>query len=82
MERLSQLIEISHREGQWRAFPITRRGTNLTHLMFADDTVLFGEASKAQALVIDNCLKQFCAVSGQLALRSQVFISLQILVKW
>jgi len=65
MERLSQLIETLHMTGQWKAIPITRGGTQLSHLMFADDVVLFGEASIEQAQVIENCLTEFCTWSGQ-----------------
>ena len=49
MERLSQLIETLHMEGRWKAIPMTRGGTQVSHLMFADDVVLFGEASITQA---------------------------------
>jgi len=50
--------------GRWKAIPETRGGTQISHLMFADDVVLFGEASIEQAQVIENCLTEFCAWSG------------------
>ena len=65
MERLSQLIEANQAASKWKAFPVTRGGTHVSHLMFADDVILFGEASKEQAKVIVNCLHEFCALSGQ-----------------
>lgn len=65
IERLSQLIEHNLHGGHWTAIPLTRGGTRLSHLMFADDVVLFGEASKAQALTIKTCLQQFYEASGQ-----------------
>ena len=65
MERLSHLIETLSMAGQWRAIPVTRSGTRVSHLMFADDVILFGEASKDQALVIAKCLSDFCECSGQ-----------------
>ena len=65
LERLSQLIEASCIEGEWRAIPITRGGTRLSHLMFADDVVLLGEATKEQAHAIKACLQTFCMASGQ-----------------
>ena len=37
----------------------------ISHLMFADDVVLLGEASKDQAQVITTCLREFCTHSGQ-----------------
>ena len=77
MERLSQLIEHSCQGGLWKAIPITRGGTRLSHLMFADDVVLFAEATKTQALVINSCLRQFCEASGQKvsAQKSNVYFS-------
>ena len=39
--------------------------TNITNLLFADDMVLFGEASVAQARVIKKILDDFCAASGE-----------------
>ncbi|CAN1130010.1 Putative ribonuclease H protein At1g65750 [Linum perenne] len=40
-------------------------GTPLSHCFFADDLVLFGEASASQALVINDIFERFCAASGQ-----------------
>jgi len=34
-------------------------------MMFADDVILLGEASKDQAQIIKNCLQKFCDASGQ-----------------
>jgi len=33
--------------------------------MFANDVVLFGEANKEQASVVQVCLKKFCKASGK-----------------
>ena len=65
MERLSHLIEHHVMEGAWQAIPLTRGGTQMSHLMFADDVVLFGEASVEQARVVKNCLHIFCEAYGQ-----------------
>lgn len=51
--------------GRWKAIPVTRGGTRISHLMFADDVVLFGEASAEQARLVENCLNEFCERSGQ-----------------
>jgi len=65
MERLTQLIESKVAEGQWKTIPLSRGGTRISHLIFADDVVLFGEASVEQAQNIMDCLRLFCAASGQ-----------------
>ena len=65
MERLSQLINTLQRGGRWKAIPVSRGGTKISHLMFADDVVLFGEASAEQAHMIRSCLNEFCEWSGQ-----------------
>ena len=49
----------------WRGgVPIIRGGTRVSNLMFADDIVLFGEASKDQVEVIVGCLCEFYDLSG------------------
>lgn len=37
----------------------------VSHLFFADDLMLFAEASQYQAGIINQCLDNFCALSGQ-----------------
>jgi len=56
MERLSQLIEANYMAEKRKAIPLTRGGTRLSHLMFANDVVLLREASREQAQTIKNCL--------------------------
>ena len=56
MERLSQIIESKVTAGAWKAIPLTRGGTRVSHLMFANDVVLFGEASVEQAPTVNECL--------------------------
>ena len=65
MERLSQLIEAHCLEGRWKAISLTRGGTQISHLMFTDDVVLFGEASQVQAQLVSACLQDFCGASMQ-----------------
>lgn len=61
----------------WKPIKITCSGPSLSHIFFADDILLFAEASVAQIKVIRECLKNFCDVSGQkLSLpKSKNFIS-------
>lgn len=44
---------------------LSRRSPKLSHLFFADDLILFGEASWSQALLIQEILADFCGESDQ-----------------
>ncbi|CAN1766327.1 Putative ribonuclease H protein At1g65750 [Linum perenne] len=51
--------------GYWKPIQLVRGGTSLSHCFFADDLVLFSEASSSQARVINDILDRFCSASGQ-----------------
>lgn len=42
-----------------------RRGPIISHLMFADDLLLFWEATVNQMKVVLDYLEKFCSMSGQ-----------------
>lgn len=44
-ECLSTLINKAENEGEIKGMQVTRGGTKLTHLLFADDSIIFGRAS-------------------------------------
>ncbi|XP_057444905.1 uncharacterized protein LOC130737157 [Lotus japonicus] len=64
MERLSAMISAAVSDGRW--LPVTVAGTNfqLSHLMFADDLLLFTRASEEQVGVMRDVLYNFCKASG------------------
>jgi ribonuclease HI len=64
MDKLSHLILHSVSEGQWHGIRAGRNGPIVSHLMFADDLLLFGEASERQMHCVINTLNQFCYMSG------------------
>lgn len=49
----------------WKPIVLSKDGPPITHLFFADDLLLFGEASLAQMNVMITCLDDFCSASGQ-----------------
>nr|KYP57513.1 Retrovirus-related Pol polyprotein LINE-1 [Cajanus cajan] len=65
MERLFHLITTTVDSQQWKPIRLSRDGPLLSHLAFADDLILFAEATLDQVEVIQSCLNHFCASSGQ-----------------
>ncbi|KAH9751258.1 putative ribonuclease H protein [Citrus sinensis] len=77
IERLSHGIHRAVNTGTWRPIRLSKRGTPITHVFFADDLLLFAEASCTQAAVINDVLNTFCVSSGAKVnkQKSQVFFS-------
>ncbi|KAL9859811.1 putative RNA-directed DNA polymerase [Arabidopsis thaliana] len=65
MERLCHLIEKAIAGKKWKPISLSQGGTKLSHICFADDLILFAEASVAQIRVIRDVLETFCTASGQ-----------------
>ncbi|CAN1146010.1 LINE-1 retrotransposable element ORF2 protein [Linum perenne] len=65
MERLSHIIDEAVACGDWKPIALSPGGPQLSHLFYADDLILFAEASEVQARVIRKCLDRFSAASGQ-----------------
>lgn len=60
MEKLGHLIEGSIEEGSWEPLMLSRRGSGLYHLFFADDILLFGRANEKGASCLKQVLDTFC----------------------
>lgn len=65
MERLYQTIEAAIIDNKWKPIRASRGGPLLSNLFFADDIILFAEASLDQENVIHDCLDRFCNASGK-----------------
>lgn len=65
IERLSHAICSAVNAGKWKPIRLSRQGTPLTYLFFADDLLLFAEASHDQAQIINAVLGEFCCSSGE-----------------
>ncbi|CAN1157418.1 Putative ribonuclease H protein At1g65750 [Linum perenne] len=74
MERLSHVIDEAVSSGEWRPISLSEGGPLLSHLFYADDLILFAEASEDQARVIRKCLDRFCSASGQAVSRDKSVI--------
>ncbi|KAL6140994.1 hypothetical protein ACLB2K_059286 [Fragaria x ananassa] len=65
MEKLSHLIYSAVDYGYWKPVRASQFGPKISHLFFANDLMLFAEASVHQASVLKQCLHTFCTLSGQ-----------------
>jgi hypothetical protein len=65
MDKLSHLIMHAVNAGRWKTLRAGRNGPVVSHLMFADDLLLFGEATENQMDCVMNILTKFCSMSGQ-----------------
>ncbi|XP_015973569.1 uncharacterized protein LOC107496758 [Arachis duranensis] len=64
MERLACYISHKVVEGVWKPVSVTRGGPKFSHLMFADDLLLFYQATKSQVQMVMHSLNIFCKTSG------------------
>ncbi|KAA3471387.1 reverse transcriptase [Gossypium australe] len=76
-EGLSSLMRAARREGFTRGAKASRSGPEISHLLFADDCILFGEASSRGAEILKNILQVYESCSGQCVnfTKSTVFYS-------
>ena len=51
----------------WKGVKASRTGTEITHLFFADDVLLFGQGTERQARVMREAVEEFWEASGQKA---------------
>jgi hypothetical protein len=65
MERLSHIIADQVEAEYWKPMRAGRYGPQISHLPFANDLLLFAEASIEQAHCVMHCLDLFCQASGQ-----------------
>lgn len=77
LERLCHLIETAVDAKEWKPISLSRGGPKLSHICFADDLILFAEASVNQIRVIRKVLERFCTASGQKVSleKSKIFFS-------
>ncbi|KAK2656773.1 hypothetical protein Ddye_009825 [Dipteronia dyeriana] len=64
-EGLSNLLHVTVEQGVCRGFRCDRSGPMISHLFFADDTLLFTGASAKDCLAIRNILGVYSRASGQ-----------------
>lgn len=75
------MIQLVADQGLWKPICLARCGPKLSYLMFADDLILFTEASLEKANVIKMCLDLFCQNLGQKVsnAKTHIFFSKSVL---
>lgn len=64
-EILTRLLLRSSRQGKLKGALMSRQSLEITHVLFADDLILCGRATKKVAKEISDCLRTYCQWSGQ-----------------
>ena len=77
MEFLGALIDSKCEAGDWDKIKASRGVVGFSHVVFADDLLLFAKANFGNCEAIANVLETFCAMSGQkvTAAKSRIFFS-------
>ena len=64
-EVLARMLDREFLEGRISGVKASPNGPTLTHVMYADDIVLFSKADSREASSLNNCLEKYCTWSGQ-----------------
>ena len=62
---LSCMINQAEFFGWWKGIKISRQPDGITHLMYADDTLLFCKATEEQCKIMKALLNRYNTISGQ-----------------
>ncbi|KAA3476848.1 reverse transcriptase [Gossypium australe] len=65
IEGLSALMRLAMKEGLLKGAKASRRGPAITHLLFADDCILFEKATRKGTSLLKGILKEYKDYSGQ-----------------
>lgn len=64
-EALSSLFQVAEQNGRFPRVAVCRGGPRISHLFFADDSVIFGDASFSRAAEVRRILNVYEVASGQ-----------------
>ncbi|KAA3487352.1 reverse transcriptase [Gossypium australe] len=64
-EGLSSLMRLVQRKENFRGVKVSRRGPQISHLLFADGCILFGEATERGVALLKRVLREYRNCSGK-----------------
>ena len=64
-EVLSSMVTEHVRRGDLQGIKITRHCPEITHCLFADDSLFFIQATRRNCVVLKSIWEEYCAASGQ-----------------
>jgi hypothetical protein len=64
-EVISRLLLQQESHDLLKSIKIARNCTSVSHLLFADDLILFAKATSAEAITLKSCIDIYCRWSGQ-----------------
>jgi hypothetical protein len=70
-EVLSRLIDREISNGALNGVKMNPAGVAFTHVMYADDLILFAKATNREVKVLNDCLENYCLWSGQIVNREK-----------
>ncbi|XP_021751699.1 uncharacterized protein LOC110717342 [Chenopodium quinoa] len=74
MEVLSAMLRKAEMEELFHGIKISRGAPSISHLFFADDSLLFFHVSPTSYEQVMNVLSEFCAISGQMLNMQKSFV--------
>ncbi|PKA66462.1 putative mitochondrial protein [Apostasia shenzhenica] len=80
-ELLSLLIQQRIQDKMLKGIRLFAHGPEISHLLFADDIILFAPATNRSACIIGEIMDKYCSISGQKInnAKSTVFFSKRML---
>ena len=62
---LSRLLIRQESQALLRGIKIARSCASISHLLFADDLILFAKATSSEEIILNSCLESYSRCSGQ-----------------
>lgn len=74
MDILSRMTTLATDIRKFKGIKIGKRGPQISHLFFADDSMFFFQASNEACGAVNNIIQRFCNISGQMLSFQKSFV--------